>query len=109
MTDVLHGGERHRCLMANTAGGAASRVTARQRSPALRFHRAVLVCVVGLLLSLGTASAWAATPYVDGIADQNLGQWSGNYLDSSGLFSIPFPSFFANAVQPRPTRNSPMK
>jgi len=26
-----------------------------------------------------------------------MGQWSGNYLDTSGIFSIPFPTFFANA------------
>jgi hypothetical protein len=26
-----------------------------------------------------------------------MGQWSGNYLDSSSTFSIPFPSFFAAA------------
>jgi hypothetical protein len=26
-----------------------------------------------------------------------MGQWSGNYLDSSSMFSIPFPSFFATA------------
>ncbi len=39
--------------------------------------------------------ASAGTTFVDGISDQNLGEWSGNYLDSSNLFSIPFPSFFS--------------
>jgi len=34
---------------------------------------------------------------VDGISDQNLGQWSGNYLDTSNLVSIPFPIFFSQA------------
>ena len=46
---------------------------------------------------MAAASASAGTPYVDGIADQNLGQWSGNYLDASNIFSIPFPSFFSAA------------
>ena len=41
--------------------------------------------------------ASAGTTFVDGISDQNLGEWSGNYLDSSTAFSIPFPSFFSSS------------
>jgi hypothetical protein len=52
---------------------------------------------------VGAANASAAAPYVDGIADQNMGQWSGNYQDTSGLFSIPFPSFFASTWVGSPT------
>jgi hypothetical protein len=55
----------------------------------------VLACVIGLLLGVGATNASAAALTVDGIADQNMGQWSGNYQDSSLAFSIPFPSFFA--------------
>jgi hypothetical protein len=87
--------ERHTRAVATAADGAGSRVTTRQRS--LRGRSAVFACVIGLLLSVGAASAWAGTPYVDGIADQNMGQWSGNYLDNSGLFSIPIPILFSTA------------
>ncbi len=57
---------------------------------------AVIACVIGLALAAAwTSTASAGTSFVDGISDQKLGEWSGNYLDSSGLFSIPFPSFFS--------------
>ena len=52
--------------------------------------------MVAVVLGAGwTSMASAGTVAVDGISDQNLGEWSGNYLDSSNLFSIPFPNFFS--------------
>jgi hypothetical protein len=53
--------------------------------------------LVLVLVGAWTSTAAAGTSYVDGISDQNLGEWSGNYLDGSGSFSIPFPSFFSAA------------
>jgi hypothetical protein len=56
--------------------------------------------VVSLLIVLAAAqSARADTPsgYVDGIADQNMGLWAGNYIDSSGFYNQPFYDFFAQA------------
>ena len=55
-----------------------------------------MACVIGLALAAAwTSTASAGTSSVDGVSDQNLGEWSGNYLDSSNLFSIPFPNFFS--------------
>ena len=85
--------EQHPRAALYALGGPESRGSTGRRSLAGR--GALLACVIGLVLSVGAANASAAAPYVDGIADQNMGQWSGNYLDSSGFFSIPFPSFFA--------------
>ena len=49
-----------------------------------------------LSLALMGASAQTATSYVDGISDQHLGSWAGNFSEASG-FTAPFPSFFADA------------
>ena len=53
---------------------------------------------LALLAALGAASASAGTAYVDGVSDQNLGLWQGDYLDASGAFTLPFTSFFQGLV-----------
>lgn len=72
-------------------GGWAGRSRARRR--ALLCALAVLACVAGL----GAAAADAGTPYVDGISDQNLGLWNGDFQDPSGAFTMPFDEFFSSA------------
>jgi hypothetical protein len=47
-------------------------------------------------LSCGAAALASGTSYVDGISDQNLGLWSGSYVDPSG-FTAPFTGFFASS------------
>ncbi|HEY1778641.1 MAG TPA: hypothetical protein VGG41_20970 [Solirubrobacteraceae bacterium] len=62
------------------------------------WRRAIVGCLV--CMSLGVASAAAATasgPYVDGIADQNLGLWNGNFADAQGVFDEPFYDYFQQA------------
>ena len=50
-----------------------------------------------LCLSFFFANAPAgAVGYVDGIPDQALGGWSGNFSEASG-FNAPFPTFFADS------------
>jgi hypothetical protein len=85
--------EQHPRAAANSVDDAGRRGSTGERSRTAR--GAVIACVIGLLLAVGAANASAAAPYVDGIADQNMGQWSGNYQDASRAFSIPFPSFFS--------------
>jgi hypothetical protein len=41
--------------------------------------------------------ASAAAPYVDGIADQNLGLWQGGFADNLGVFDESFSSYFQQA------------
>ena len=72
-------------------GGWAERSRARRR--ALLCVLAVVACVAGL----GAAVADAGTPYVDGISDQNLGLWNGDFQDPSGTFTMPFDQFFSSA------------
>jgi hypothetical protein len=70
------------------------------RRISLRCALAALACAVALAGLVGAAPAAAAaagTPYVDGVSDQNLGLWDGDYQDASGLFSPDFDSFFADA------------
>jgi hypothetical protein len=50
-----------------------------------------------LLLGATARSAWAVAPYVDGIADQNMGLWNGNFVDSEGVFNEPFYDYFQQA------------
>ena len=50
-----------------------------------------------LLLGATARSAWAVPPYIDGIADQNIGSWNGNFIDSQGVFDQPFYDYFQQA------------
>jgi hypothetical protein len=43
------------------------------------------------------APASAATVAINGISDQNLGQWNGDYQDAADNFTVPFDDFFAQA------------
>ena len=72
-----------------------SRRAARRR----RCRRALLCALAALacLAGLGAASAQAGTAYVDGISDQNLGLWNGDFQDASGAFTMPFDEFFSSA------------
>jgi hypothetical protein len=78
------------------ASSPAARGCDRRRRQ-LRRAAAALAVALALISALAAASASAAAPYVDGISDQNLGLWDGNYLDTTGLFGPPFTSLFANA------------
>jgi len=66
-----------------------------------RRSRAALValaCAVAMLAgALAAAPASADTPYIEGVSDQNLGLWSGNYQDASTIFDPPFPDFFGQS------------
>jgi hypothetical protein len=64
-----------------------------------RLRRALVAgaCVALLAGAVGAAPAAAGTAYVDGISDQNLGLWDGDYLDAAGVFSQPFTNFFADS------------
>jgi hypothetical protein len=48
-------------------------------------------------LGASASSASAVAPYVDGIADQNMGKWNGNFVDSQDVFNEPFYDYFAQA------------
>jgi hypothetical protein len=63
------------------------------------FGRCVLVALmVGLVLFLaGAFSVSASASYVDGIADQNMGLWNGNFADGLGVFNEPFFDYFQQA------------
>ncbi len=68
------------------------------RRIALRRVLAAGACALAFAGAVGAVPARAAgTPYVDGISDQNLGSWEGDYQDASGLFGPGFDSFFAGA------------
>ncbi len=55
-------------------------------------------CAAAALVSLAFAAhALAAAPVIDGVSDQDLGLWSGNYQDASTAFNTPFPAFFAQS------------
>ena len=74
-------------------------VTARGRSAHRRsIVLALTVCMLAAV-SLGTTASPAAAvaPYVDGIADQNMGHWNGNFVDNQGVFNEPFYDYFAQA------------
>jgi hypothetical protein len=55
-----------------------------------------VVLVAGMILAAVSAVS-ASASYVDGIADQNIGQWSGNFADSQGVFNEPFYDYFQQA------------
>jgi len=61
-----------------------------------RYAIAAVACALGLVCA-GAPAAWAGTPYVDGISDQDMGLWAGSYVDSSGMFSEPFTDLFATS------------
>ncbi len=56
-----------------------------------------MLAAAAVACALGPSVAAAATPYIDGISDQNLGLWSGDYADASALFSPSVSDFFASA------------
>lgn len=61
-------------------------------------RRVALALVAGLVLAgASVVSASASTAYVDGIADQNMGLWNGNFVDSLGVFNEPFYDYFQQA------------
>jgi hypothetical protein len=72
---------------------AATRHRRRRRSALA----AAVVLVAAILLGAAARSALAAAPYVDGIADQNLGQWQGGFADNLGVFDESFTSYFQQA------------
>jgi len=53
--------------------------------------------LIVLVLGASARSAWAVAPYVDGIADQNIGLWNGNFIDAQGVFNEPFYDYFQQA------------
>jgi hypothetical protein len=58
----------------------------------------VVALVVAVSIACATAvSASASVPYVDGIADQNIGLWNGNFADAQGVFDEPFYDYFQQA------------
>jgi hypothetical protein len=79
--------------------GRLASVGAAQRS--LMRRRWALALMAGLLMAVlfgaSARSAWAVAPYVDGIADQNMGLWEGNFVDSQGVFNEPFYDYFQQA------------
>jgi hypothetical protein len=97
--DPPSAGASERAAGAPVAGERAARARRPPQRRAVR--RAVVVAVAAMALALvgalGAASASAGTTYVDGISDQNLGLWQGDYLDGTGLFTQPFTSFFQGA------------
>jgi hypothetical protein len=58
---------------------------------------AAVILSVAVLLGATARSASAAAPYVDGIADQNLGQWQGGFADNLGVFGGSFTTYFQQA------------
>ena len=74
------------------AGSEGSR-TRRSRAALV-----ALACAAAMLAgALAAAPAGAAGPYIEGVSDQDLGLWSGNYQDASTDFNAPFPSFFGQS------------
>jgi hypothetical protein len=58
----------------------------------------VLAVVAGLVLAgASVVSASASAAYVDGISDQNMGLWNGNFVDILGVFNEPFYDYFQQA------------
>jgi hypothetical protein len=53
--------------------------------------------LVALVLGATAGAASAVAPYVDGIADQNIGVWNGNFVDTQGVFNEPFYNYFQQA------------
>lgn len=57
----------------------------------------MLALVAGVTLAGASAVSASASGIVDGIADQNMGLWNGNFADSLGVFNEPFYDYFAQA------------
>jgi hypothetical protein len=61
-------------------------------------RRIGLLLVAGMILATtAVTSASASANYVDGISDQNMGRWNGNFADSLGIFNQPFYDYFQQA------------
>jgi len=65
-----------------------------------RLHRLAAIALAacacaGWWAAGATPASAAATAVINGISDQNLGQWSGDYQDLAGNFTVPFDDFFA--------------
>jgi hypothetical protein len=94
---------RHTDAAADLAGGRRSLrralvvVACGGGHRSLRRAVVAVACAALLAGALGAAPAAAGTAYVDGISDQNLGLWDGDYLDAAGVFSQPFTNFFADS------------
>ncbi len=58
---------------------------------------AVVLALVLLLVAAARSASAAGAPYVDGIADQNLGLWQGGFADNLGVFDESFTSYFQQA------------
>ena len=57
---------------------------------------AIVVAACALAaVAVAPAHADVSAPAINGISDQNLGLWSGDYEDVQGNFSMPFDDFFA--------------
>jgi hypothetical protein len=55
---------------------------------------AVAACALACLFAARAGAATAVSP-VNGISDQNLGLWNGDYEDTAGNFTLSFDDFFA--------------
>src|ERR1700689_2312147 len=55
---------------------------------------AVAACALAYPFASGAAAASATSP-INGISDQNLGLWNGDYQDTAASFTVPFDDFFA--------------
>jgi hypothetical protein len=64
---------------------------------------AAAACVVLGAFAASAPGASAAFSVVNGISDQNLGQWTGDYQDTAATFTIPFDDFFAQTWVGGPT------
>jgi hypothetical protein len=55
---------------------------------------AVAACAFAYAFAAHAAGATATSP-INGISDQNLGLWNGDYQDTTANFTVPFDDFFA--------------
>ena len=62
-----------------------------------RVGRGFALAALAALVLLAWSVAPAHAGYVDGIADQNIGLWDGNFADSLGVFDEPFYDYFQQA------------
>ena len=70
------------------------RIESHRRANLLRALVLAIVAALALLLLADVRSAAASG--VDGVSDQNLGLWKGDFTTASGL-ADPFPTYFAQA------------
>jgi hypothetical protein len=82
-------GARHTQRGAERAG-----CPCRPRLGALRRLLALLAAALVFVCAADTATALAGTSYVNGISDQNLGNWSGNYV--AGSYDAPLYDLFTS-------------